>query len=295
MVNPRAVCADLWLMVCIVYVAYAMPLRLGFDVPVDGPGSAPGISGWFWVDAIVDLSFLVDFFMNFLTGHFDYTGTLVYNKSQIALNYTGGLFMGSRSRGTWIPNDKKIYSWIPLGWVFGWCFWDFVSSLPITYVMLMFGYETDESNMDDTKVVRVVRLVRLAKLLRLGRFKRMLDSGKHRFFLPVGAANVDCKGTLRIELFDAIAGPDVRVGTCTIEMTCASEASEDGTIQVTAKISGKTVTDGGDLTSCDLDTGGSLMLRVCYGPRPLHRSQLSLVDKLSDAERDNRTLGEGDW
>ena len=160
----------MWVMVCIVYVAYAMPLRLGFDLPVQGPGSGADISGWFWVDAVADLTFAVDFVLNFLTGYYDYSGSLRYKRREIAINYTGGIFLGSRERGTLFPgrNESK-YAFVPFGWLFGWAFWDLLSSLPITYILLVVGSDTTNTRIDDTKALRIIRLVRVAKLLRLGR------------------------------------------------------------------------------------------------------------------------------
>ena len=171
--HKSVVYADAWVMLCILYVAYAIPLRLGFDVPVQGPGSGIKISGWFWVDIVADATFICDFVLNFVTGYYDYSGTLRYTRKDIAINYTGGLFLGTRARGTWLPerNESKYY-FIPLGWLFGWCFWDFLSSIPtlFTYmVLIVLGTNTEDTAADDTKAFRVIRLVRLAKLLRLGR------------------------------------------------------------------------------------------------------------------------------
>lgn len=159
-------------MISIFYVAYAVPLRLGFNVPVQRPSTGVTISGWFWVDITVDLTFIVDFALNFFTGYYDYSGTLRYTRKDIAINYTGGIFLGSRARGTWLPGrDESKSSWLPFGWMFGWCFWDFWSSLLplITYTILMLASSQNGNAMDNAKGFRVVRLVRLAKLLRLGR------------------------------------------------------------------------------------------------------------------------------
>ena len=59
------------------YVGLLVPYRIGFGVTLASWGVG------FWIDALVDLYFLIDIFINLCTAYWDDTGTLVYEKRKI--------------------------------------------------------------------------------------------------------------------------------------------------------------------------------------------------------------------
>lgn len=55
---------DAWMQFLVVYVSLTLPVRLGFELPMDHHGD-PGLPYWFISDVCTDVSFLIDIFINF--------------------------------------------------------------------------------------------------------------------------------------------------------------------------------------------------------------------------------------
>eukprot|EP01052_Picozoa_sp_SAG31_P013305 SAG31_NODE_797_length_12029_cov_13.875692_12_plen_466_part_00 len=140
---------DLMQIVLLVYVAVLVPYRIGFDDDVDKWGYA------FFLDALVDVYFIVDVFLNFRTAFYDKHGEMVYDAAPIAKHY--------------------VQTWLAI---------DILGCLPVNYV-IMYMESTNPSAESDgrtNKIFRILRLARLLKLLRVLRINRILRRYEEEFY-----------------------------------------------------------------------------------------------------------------
>ena len=72
---------DLMQVIFLLYVAYAVPIRVGFSVDVK-TGSI-----WFLIGVVIDIYFIVDLFMNFRTAYWKENGMLEVDPRSITINY----------------------------------------------------------------------------------------------------------------------------------------------------------------------------------------------------------------
>ena len=145
---------DISQLFALLYVAYAIPLRVAFEVEV------VTFTLWFWVDLLVDVYFIADMFLNFRTAYWDASGVLVVKPRKIY--------------------QKYLRSWFLI---------DAASSLPINYAMLISGYtesgQVPSTTPSSARGPKTIRLLRLGKLLRLARLKRMFQKYQDTFdFAP---------------------------------------------------------------------------------------------------------------
>lgn len=130
---------DMMQVIFLCFVTYTVPYRAGFGVEIEL------LSMWWYLDTIIDLYFVIDLVLNFFTAFYD----------------TNGVREGR------LPVIAKSY-------LRGWFAIDFVSCLPVQYIMLL----VDSGNQDDSggnlRVIKTLRLMRLSKMLRLARIKRIL-------------------------------------------------------------------------------------------------------------------------
>ena len=132
---------DLVQVILLLYLLVVVPLRIAFGLDVEFG------SGAFWFDAFVDIYFITDIFMNFRTGFYDARGVLVIDFGKIANNYFKG-----------------------------WFILDFITCLPVNYVMMVISWDTDSSGAGkEVKAFKVLRLLKLGKLLRVARIMRIVD------------------------------------------------------------------------------------------------------------------------
>lgn len=153
--HPEARSTQIWDITSfffIIWVAFVVPFRLGFDVEVDIASFA------FAVDTIVDTFFLVDVFFQFRTAYLLPSGFLEVRFEEIAKKYMGSWFIV-----------------------------DLVASLPLTYVALIYqASKTDDSGpSDNLSFAKTLRMVRLAKMLRVARLKRIV--GRHASLVEFSA------------------------------------------------------------------------------------------------------------
>eukprot|EP01043_Picozoa_sp_COSAG02_P017537 COSAG02_NODE_796_length_17128_cov_176.587586_8_plen_645_part_00 len=131
----------------LIYVAVAIPYRIGFSHDT---------SPWealFIFDIFVDLFFVIDIGVSFRTAVWNKHGELDYLPAKISQQY--------------------IKSWFVV---------DVLGCLPISYVMLLFDTDLDDSASRSNKFFRVLRLFKLLKLLRLVRLKRMVARYEEEFY-----------------------------------------------------------------------------------------------------------------
>eukprot|EP01052_Picozoa_sp_SAG31_P022773 SAG31_NODE_1831_length_7148_cov_8.788055_1_plen_982_part_10 len=141
---PKRQAWDLAMLPLFLVIIIMVPLRIGFDF--DEP---PGTFLW-WFDAMTDVYFLIDIVINFRTAYHDDHGQLEVDLKKIRSAY--------------------LKSWFLI---------DFLSCLPIPYVMLIIQeIKSSEETGGGTqfKLAKILRLVRLAKnLARLGRLSKLKE------------------------------------------------------------------------------------------------------------------------
>ena len=137
------------------YVAILTPLRIGFNIEVEGPGRGSPVSATWVFELVVDVYFIADIFINFRTAF--------------------------ESSDRFIERRVEVIKW---HYIKTWFFIDLIACLPINYVWLIITAAQGESGADskaNLKVIKVIRLLRLAKLLRLARLKRILKVYEEEF------------------------------------------------------------------------------------------------------------------
>lgn len=136
---------DLLQVVFLMYVTWTVPLRACFGIDIEIPSVA-------WVcDTVVDVYFLTDLGMNFVTAY-DSAGIMESRVGFITRRY--------------------LKSWFAL---------DFLSCIPVNYITMAIEADAGGSMADDGegnrnfRAFKAVRLFRLSKMLRLARIKRILS------------------------------------------------------------------------------------------------------------------------
>ena len=131
---------DVAQVVLLIYVAIAVPYRMGFEIDV------PWNTTWFWIELCVDVYFMFDILINFRTAYRTEEGELVIQPKKIARNY--------------------LHSWFAI---------DLCACFPATYIGLaVMGTDSNQEGAQKVKALKIIRLLRLAKMLRLARLKRLL-------------------------------------------------------------------------------------------------------------------------
>eukprot|EP01052_Picozoa_sp_SAG31_P033734 SAG31_NODE_3852_length_3817_cov_6.007800_5_plen_403_part_00 len=142
--DPESTFSSIWDLVSVVfllYVAAAVPLRTAFDLDVELG------SFWFFFDAIIDIFFICDLFLNFRTAYYTKAGLLEDRLPRIAKNYLRGWFTV-----------------------------DFLSCLPLSYLVYIAEDEGCEKGSGSSyRAIKALRLIRLSKMLRLARIKKLLS------------------------------------------------------------------------------------------------------------------------
>lgn len=130
-------------MLLLIYVAFGVPFRLGFGVPV------ALWSFWFWFDAMVDIYFVSDIAVSFRTAFYNSRGELEVHAGLIKNNY--------------------LRTWFVI---------DLTSCFPGAYISYLYG----DDGTSTSKTVKLLRMFRLLKLLRLARFNRLIRRYEEEFY-----------------------------------------------------------------------------------------------------------------
>ena len=140
---------DIIQLVFLVYVSFAVPLRVCFDIEV------PLWSFSFWFDNLVDLYFIVDLGLQFRTSFQRDDGMLEDDPRAIAARY--------------------LRTWFLI---------DFISCIPVQYLGMAIeddaggqpeAVQDDGAGTNQYKALKALRLVRMSKMLRLAKVKRILS------------------------------------------------------------------------------------------------------------------------
>jgi hypothetical protein len=136
--HPEARSTQVWDIIStflILWVAFVVPYRLGFDVVVELTSPA------FVIDCLIDTFFLVDVQLQFRTAYLLPTGFLEVRWHVIAKKY--------------------MRSWFLV---------DLVASLPLTYISMIYHLSNTEAAggpADNLSYAKTFRMIRLAKMLRV--------------------------------------------------------------------------------------------------------------------------------
>jgi hypothetical protein len=147
--------------VLLFYIALATPFRIGF-----GQDAEPWEAGFIW-ELALDAFFWVDIIVNFRTAYY---GPLASGRA--GMDDDGG---ANQTGEELVYHPRMIFRHYIRGW-FG---IDFVSCLPINYIILLADIDADSAR--SNKMFRLIRLIRLVKLLRLLRLGRLLKKYRELF------------------------------------------------------------------------------------------------------------------
>jgi hypothetical protein len=145
--HPRSVVRRRWdsvLFIMLMYCAFLIPYRVGFDVMA--------ADAWLWFETAIDVSFMVDIFVNFRTGY----------------------LLDEDNEDSRIEMRPKAISWHYLK---GWFVIDLVSAFPSQLVQL--AKEEEETANTYNKLPRLMRIPRLVRMIRLMKLMRLV-----RLFRP---------------------------------------------------------------------------------------------------------------
>ena len=145
-------------LVALMYCLLEIPFRVCFDAEVS-PLSFGGIFNLF-----VDIFFLFDCYIHFRTGYHD-NGEFIHDRKNIALNYMKG-----------------------------WFFIDFVTSVPVPWVVAVSydvtGIDSSTDVLRLPRLLRILKVLRLIKLLRLFKLMKMMSQWEQHENAPGKAALV---------------------------------------------------------------------------------------------------------
>lgn len=139
----------------LLYVSWTVPLRSCFGIDVEWPSVA------FVTDCVVDLYFFLDLIGNFFTGYYDQNGVREGRLKLIAKRYVAGWF----------------------------CI-DFVSCIPVDYVLAAVASSSKDANGTEAgslRAFKTLRLVKLSKMLRLAHLQRTLAKYENLEFVQTWA------------------------------------------------------------------------------------------------------------
>lgn len=177
LLDPDCLFRQVWdgvQLLLLVWLALHLPYRVGFSLPDPELWSAQ-----FWWNVGVDVYFVVDIYLSFITCHYDEDGVLVVDRRQLFAAYFQG-----------------------------WFFLDLLSVMPLPYLpyvclatqicedapLLMVSAATVNDTLsmpvlakdDETSsraALKLLKLFRLVKLLRLVRLKRLMQKYEAQFYV----------------------------------------------------------------------------------------------------------------
>lgn len=132
---------DIFQVIFLLYVSWTVPLRACFGIETEL------LSFDWFIDTIVDIYFLSDLCLNFVTAYYDSNGVREGRVEFITKRYLRGWF----------------------------CI-DFVSCIPVNYIAMAMESTGDSNDGDSNfRAFKVLRLFRLSKMLRLARIQRIIQ------------------------------------------------------------------------------------------------------------------------
>ena len=128
-------CWNLWVVFLLLYTAVVTPYRCAFFTDE----MLSKTDGFDFLERIVDISFIADIFINFVSAYEDNQGKVIINLKKIAFNYVTGFF------------------WI-----------DLLASFPFDLVITPpEGIEIDQTSLKSNSLMKIMRLQRLCRIIRV--------------------------------------------------------------------------------------------------------------------------------
>jgi hyperpolarization activated cyclic nucleotide-gated potassium channel 1 len=124
------------------YTAAVMPFVMAFI-------ETEKFDSWFYISMILDLLFMLDFFVNCLTAFYNKEGILIISRKEILLNYLKG-----------------------------WLILDLLASIPFTFI----EFSNDNSQQDSKSLIRIIKLPRIYRLLRISKLFKVVSQSRYGFF-----------------------------------------------------------------------------------------------------------------
>jgi hypothetical protein len=152
--------------VLLLQMAVALPMQIGFRLPDPVLWSTD-----FWIAAAVDLYFVFDVYLSFVTCIYDEAGLLIISRRVITARYCKGWFL------------LDMLSCAPVGYV-AYFLQDDTGGSGSGSLSATFGNvdTSGTSSFDKASLLKLFKVMRLIKLLRLGRLARLLVKYQEQFF-----------------------------------------------------------------------------------------------------------------
>lgn len=149
--DPKRISWDILIFVLLIYIAMVTPIRIGFDQEA----SRQDEPFFYYLEKVIDVIFIVDILINFCTSYADDKNKEVVDHRQIAINY--------------------LQTWFVL---------DFISSIPLDWIMESQGGADGFGNIQAAKTARVAKagraskIVKITRVLKLTKLLRLAKGGK---------------------------------------------------------------------------------------------------------------------
>ena len=165
---------DIFQVFVLFYLAWMTPFRVGFDAPAYGPE--------FWFETLVDVYFIIDVALNFMTGFWlelETTTVLISDPQQIAVNYLK----------TWFVIDVLACAPVDLAMRAS------DGTLGCSFEIGGCDVRTSHNDSQALKLFKLLRIFRLLKLLRLFRVSRLVNRYQdvliyYHSFISIGRVNL---------------------------------------------------------------------------------------------------------
>jgi CRP-like cAMP-binding protein len=152
---------DMWLVVIIMFNAFVISLRLGFDIN-------DRIDWLFGVDRVIDVFFIIDVVLNFRTGIVSHTGAVILDPTKVLWTYLRGWFVV-----------------------------DLVSAFPYELVFLIASPSLYEQELSPElrapgllRLSQILRILKALKMLRLLRLSQVFTRWERAFVMKHAVATV---------------------------------------------------------------------------------------------------------
>ena len=138
--DPRRISWDILIFLLLIYIALVTPIRIGFDQEanqIDEPF-------FYYLEKAIDVIFILDIAINFCTSYADDKNKEIVDRRAIAINY--------------------IQTWF---------FLDFISSIPLDWIMESQGGSDGLGNIQAAKTARVAKAGRASKIMKITRVLKL--------------------------------------------------------------------------------------------------------------------------
>lgn len=123
----------------LLYTAIVTPFVIAFIV-------SENWDYWFWIDFLIDISFLIDTVLNLNTAYFTKDDFLIFNRKKIILNY-----------------------------LFGWLLLDIIASIPFGMIQALIS---DRYQGDLNGLIKILKIKSIPRLFRFSKLSKLIRQQK---------------------------------------------------------------------------------------------------------------------